>query len=110
MSDPAAHKASRPRARSLSGAVVSDRMDKTITVLVERSVKHPLYGKILRRRSKVHAHDEQNECRIGDLVTIVESRPISKNKSWRLRSVDRRNTDGAGAPAHAGAPAQESGK
>ena len=83
-------KRQRPGARTLSGAVVSDRMDKTVTVLVERSVKHPVYGKILRRRSKIHAHDEHNECRVGDLVTIVETRPISKIKSWRLQSLDSR--------------------
>lgn len=74
----------QPGTRTLSGSVVSDRRDKTITVLVERSVKHPVYGKILRRRSKIHAHDEHNECRVGDKVTIVETRPISKQKSWRL--------------------------
>ena len=85
----------RSGARVLSGAVVSDRMDKTVTVLVERSVKHPVYGKILRRRSKVHAHDEHNECRMGDLVTIVETRPISKLKSWRLQSIDRRTASEA---------------
>ena len=74
--------------RTLAGTVVSDRMDKTISVLVERSVKHPVYGKIIRRKSKIHAHDERNECKVGDFVTIVESRPISKSKSWRLQSVD----------------------
>lgn len=76
--------------RTLTGSVVSDRMDKTITVLVERSVKHPIYGKIIRRRSKVHAHDEHNECRVGDQVTVVETRPISKRKSWRLTRVHNR--------------------
>ncbi len=76
--------------RALSGAVISNRADKTITVLVERSVKHPIYGKIIRRRSKIHAHDEHNECQIGDLVTVVETRPISKLKSWRLQQVHNR--------------------
>lgn len=82
--------------RTLTGAVISDRMDKTITVLVERSVKHPIYGKIIRRRSKIHAHDEANACRIGDQVTVVETRPISKRKSWRLERVHNRETGGDG--------------
>ena len=72
----------------LNGWVVSDAMDKTITVEVERSVKHPVYGKIIRRKSKIHAHDENNECNVGDQVTVVETRPISKLKSWRLKSID----------------------
>ena len=66
------------------GRVVSDKMNKTITVLVERRVKHPLYGKIVTRSKKYHAHDEKNECHEGDLVTIEECRPISKTKSWRV--------------------------
>ena len=78
----------RRNPRTLAGTVVSDRMDKTISVMVERSVKHPVYGKIIRRKSRIHAHDERNECKVGDFVTIVESRPISKRKSWRLQSVD----------------------
>ena len=88
----------QPGTRTLTGSVVSDRRDKTITVLVERSVKHPVYGKILRRRSKIHAHDEHNECRVGDKVTIVETRPISKQKSWRLlaRSATSRRVDESG--------------
>jgi small subunit ribosomal protein S17 len=76
--------------RTVTGTVVSDRMDKTITVLIERRVQHPVYGKIIRRSSKVHAHDENNECRIGDLVTVVECRPLSKTKSWMLKSIDER--------------------
>ncbi len=76
----------RRNPRTLTGTVVSDRMDKTISVQVERSVKHPVYGKIIRRKSRIHAHDERNECKVGDFVTIVESRPISKRKSWRLQS------------------------
>ena len=68
--------------RSLTGTVVSDKMDKTVTVLVERRVKHPIYGKILRRSKKFHAHDENNEFKTGDTVVISESRPLSKTKSW----------------------------
>ena len=66
------------RSSTLSGRVVSDKMDKTVTVVVERRVKHPLYGKILNKSSKIHAHDEKNECRIGDVITIIETRPMSK--------------------------------
>ena len=73
--------------RSVTGRVVSDKMDKTVTVLVERSVKHPLYGKIVRRSNKFHAHDENNECKEGDLVTIVESRPLSRTKTWRVSKI-----------------------
>ena len=73
--------------RTLQGRVVSDKMDKTITILVERQVKHPLYGKFIRRSTKVHAHDESNECVIGDLVIVEQCRPLSKNKSWRLVQV-----------------------
>jgi len=76
--------------RIMSGRVVSDKMDKTITVLVERRVKHPMYGKYLTRSSKVHAHDEQNECRTGDLVTVRETRPMSRTKTWTLVSIDER--------------------
>ena len=68
--------------RTLQGKVVSDKMDKTVTVLVERKVTHPLYGKVIRRSSKVHAHDEQNQYGIGDVVVIAETRPLSKTKSW----------------------------
>ena len=78
--------------RSLAGVVTSDRMDKSITVLIERTVQHPVYGKIIRRSTRLHAHDERNEGRLGDRVTIEECRPISKTKSWRLRSVDTRAT------------------
>jgi small subunit ribosomal protein S17 len=81
----------RRNPRTLAGTVVSDRMDKTIAVLVERSVKHPVYGKIIRRKSKIHAHDEHNACKVGDAVIIVESRPISKRKSWRLQSISTRD-------------------
>ena len=75
-------------ARTASGRVVSNKMDKTITVLVERRVKHPVYGKYLTRSSKIHAHDENNECSIGDVVTVAETRPISKSKSWTLLKID----------------------
>lgn len=73
--------------RTLTGVVVSDKMDKTITVKVERQVQHPLYGKYIKRSTKVHAHDETNECKIGDTVTVAESRPLSKTKSWQLVEV-----------------------
>ena len=79
-------------ARSASGTVVSAKMDKTITVLVERRIKHPLYGKYIKRSKKIHAHDEENQCQEGDLVTIEETRPISKTKSWKLSSIDRKAT------------------
>lgn len=73
--------------RTLHGRVVSDKMDKTITVLVERRVKHPLYGKFVRKSTKVHAHDESNECSIGDMVVVEQCRPLAKSKSWRLIKV-----------------------
>ena len=75
------------RTRTFQGSVLSAKMDKTITVLVVRQVKHGLYKKYIRRSTKVHAHDEQNECREGDKVIIEECRPLSKNKSWRLVKV-----------------------
>jgi small subunit ribosomal protein S17 len=74
-------------ARSISGRVTSNKMDKSITVAIERKVPHPLYGKFIGRRTKLHAHDENNECEIGDLVTIEECRPMSKTKSWQLVKV-----------------------
>jgi small subunit ribosomal protein S17 len=70
--------------RTLSGRVVSDKMDKTVTVLVERKVQHPLYGKIITRSKKYHAHDEKNEFHEGDVVLIEECRPIAKTKAWRV--------------------------
>jgi small subunit ribosomal protein S17 len=76
--------------RALQGRVVSDKMDKTVTVMVERRVKHPIYGKYVRRSTKVHAHDENNECRKGDVVVVEQCRPISKSKKWRfLKLVER---------------------
>ncbi len=73
--------------RTLVGQVVGDKMDKTMTVLVERRVKHPLYKKYIRRSTKLHAHDEENTCRVGDLVSIEPCRPVSKSKSWRLHEI-----------------------
>lgn len=84
--------ASEKKARTLSGRVVSDKMDKTISVLVERRVAHPLYGKIVTRSSKIKAHDEENTCHTGDLVTIAETRPLSKTKSWALVKIVERAT------------------
>lgn len=69
------------------GVVSSNKMDKTITVNVERKIKHPLYGKFLKKTTKFHAHDEKNECSIGDTVKIMEARPMSKTKRWRLVEV-----------------------
>lgn len=76
--------------RTLSGRVVSNKMDKSVTVLVERFVKHPIYKKFVKTSTKVMAHDEANECQIGDLITIKESRPLSKKKAWALVSIDER--------------------
>ena len=73
--------------RTLTGRVVSDKMDKTITVLIERRVKHPIYGKYVKRSTKLHAHDETNQCHIGDKVTIRATRPMAKTKSWALVDV-----------------------
>lgn len=73
--------------RTLTGRVTSNKMDKTITVAIERLVKHPVYGKYIRRTTKLHAHDESNECHEGDLVTVKQCRPLSKTKSWMLVSV-----------------------
>jgi small subunit ribosomal protein S17 len=73
--------------RTLTGKVVSDKMDKSIVVLIERRVQHPLYGKSIRRSTKLHAHDENNTAKTGDVVTIKESRPVSKTKSWTLVEV-----------------------
>lgn len=70
--------------KTLTGKVTSNKMDKTVTVAVENNIRHPLYGKILRRTYKLHAHDENNECNIGDRVRVSETRPLSKSKRWRL--------------------------
>ncbi|HKJ18529.1 MAG TPA: 30S ribosomal protein S17 [Xanthomonadales bacterium] len=77
--------------RTKQGRVVSNKADKTITVLLERQVKHPLYGKYIKRSTKVHVHDENNECGEGDMVSITECRPLSKTKSWRVVEVLQRS-------------------
>lgn len=82
----------RNSARTLSGKIISDKMDKTVTVMVERRVKHPIYGKILTKSTKIKAHDETNMAHMGDTVTIAECRPVSKYKSWNLISIDQRAT------------------
>jgi small subunit ribosomal protein S17 len=87
--------------RILTGTVVSDKGDKTIVVLVERKVKHPLYGKIIRRSKKYHAHDEANEFKAGEIVRIEETKPISKLKTWKV--IER---EGAAAPTTATASAE----
>ena len=76
--------------RTETGLVVSSARDKTITVIIERTIKHPLYKKILRRSTKLHAHDQDNQCEEGDLVTIKECKPLSKTKSWNLVSIDKK--------------------
>ena len=73
--------------RTITGRVVSDKMDKTVSVAVERLIKHPVYGKYVKRSTKLHVHDENNECGKGDVVVIEQCRPISKTKSWRLVEV-----------------------
>lgn len=78
--------------RTVTGQVVSNKSDKTVTVMVERRVQHPIYGKFVKRSTKLHAHDESNECQIGDTVTIEECRPLSKSKTWRLVRIDERAT------------------
>jgi small subunit ribosomal protein S17 len=74
-------------AKTLTGQVVSSKMDKTIAVVIARTVKHPLYGKFMKRSTKLLAHDENNECKEGDVVVIEASRPLSKQKSWRVQKV-----------------------
>ena len=81
------------RTRVVTGTVVSNKMDKTITVLLERRVKHPVYGKYITRSSKIHAHDESNQCNIGYTVTVSETRPISRTKTWKLLEVVNRATE-----------------
>lgn len=78
------------KARTVTGRVVSDKMDKTITVLVERRVRHPMYGKFITKSSKLHAHDEMNQCHVGDVVTVYETRPLSKTKTWALLRVEEK--------------------
>jgi len=79
--------------RTIVGRVVSDKMDKSVSVAIERTIKHPVYGKYIRRTSKVMAHDANNECKAGDRVQIAEGRPISKNKSWSVVDVIERAAD-----------------
>ena len=79
--------------RTVVGRVVSDKMDKSVSVAIERTIKHPVYGKYIRRTSKVMAHDAANECKPGDRVAIAECKPISKNKSWSVVNVIERATD-----------------
>ena len=76
--------------KTRTGKVVSDKMDKTITVAIENHVKHPLYGKIVKKTYKLKAHDENNECKIGDKVRVMETRPLSKDKRWRLVEIIER--------------------
>ena len=92
MSDTDLQENIKQRTRTVTGKVISNKMDKSITVLIDRRVTHPVYGKIIKRSTKIHAHDAYNECSIGDEVTIKEVRPISKTKSWSLVSVDERAT------------------
>ena len=89
MTEPSAER-KRGLRKVLRGTVTSDKMDKTLTVVVDRLTRHPMYEKYLRRRTKVHAHDEKNEGRIGDVVEVMETRPLSKLKRWRLVKVLRR--------------------
>ena len=79
--------------RTITGRVVSDKADKTVAVAIERKIKHPVYGKYIRRTTKVLAHDANNECKTGDRVTISECRPVSKNKSWAVVDVVERAAD-----------------
>jgi small subunit ribosomal protein S17 len=84
------NKAESKGKRTVIGRVVSDKMDKTVSVKIERLIKHPVYGKYIRRTTKVLAHDEGNECKSGDRVTISECRPVSKNKAWQVVGVVER--------------------
>ncbi len=77
----------RGKRKTLTGVVSSDKMDKTIVVMVNRLIRHPVYKKYIRKRTKVKAHDEKNQCHIGDKVLLVETRPLSKDKRWRVREV-----------------------
>ncbi|MBL7788569.1 MAG: 30S ribosomal protein S17 [Chitinophagales bacterium] len=74
----------RNKRKEIQGKVVSDKRDKTITILVEKKIKHPLYGKVMKSSKKFQAHDENNECKVGDIVKVMETRPLSKTKRWRL--------------------------
>ena len=76
--------------KTRTGIVTSNKMDKTVTVAVERKVKHPIYGKFVKKTTKFHAHDEKNECTVGDVVRIMETRPMSKTKRWRMVEVEEK--------------------
>lgn len=80
----------RNKRKEIQGKVVSDKRDKTITILVERKIKHPLYGKVMQKSKKFQAHDENNECNLGDIVKVMETRPLSKTKRWRLVEIVER--------------------
>ena len=90
MTDKNNKKSGSRRQRNLAGLVTSNKMDKTITVTTERLIKHPVYGKYIRRRTKVLAHDPENACSVGDFVAIAECRPLSKHKSWKLVEIVKR--------------------
>ena len=90
MTDKTEKAVTQEQQRTLTGKVVSNKMDKTVSVYIERKVKHPLYGKYLRRSTKIMVHDEDNTCNEGDVVSIAECQPLSKNKSWRLVEVVER--------------------
>lgn len=77
----------RGKRKTLTGLVISDKMDKTVVVMVNRLVLHPIYKKYVRKRKKVKAHDEKNECRVGDKVLLIETRPLSREKRWRVREI-----------------------
>ena len=85
--DSGASSEARTGIRPMVGRVISDKMNKTVTVLVERRVKHPLYKKYIRRSTKIHAHDETETCNVGDAVSIVQCRPLSRTKSWRVHQI-----------------------
>ena len=90
MTDKTEKTVSQENQRTVTGKVVSNKMDKTVSVSIERKVKHPLYGKYLRRSTKFMVHDEDNACNEGDVITIAECQPLSKNKSWRLVEIVER--------------------
>jgi small subunit ribosomal protein S17 len=90
MTDKTEKTVSQENQRTVTGKVVSNKMDKTVSVSIERKVKHPLYGKYLRRSTKFMVHDEDNACNEGDVITIAECKPLSKNKSWRLVEIVER--------------------
>src|SRR5262249_59790340 len=98
----------RRRGRTV-GVVIGDRMDKTIVVAVERRVSHPRYDRVVKRTSKFYAHDETNRCKVGDIVTIVETRPLSRLKRWRVRNV-LREAPVAAKPVGAAATVEDSGR